>query len=80
MLLTNTSLQMERNGLVLVFEDIPTYVCANCNADEIPGRIADRIWDLADALADSAHRVKGSPIGVERIHVDFGRKAQRTAA
>ena len=42
------SLQLERGGIVLIFEDVPCLECSSCGQQEIPGAIAEEISILAE--------------------------------
>ena len=42
------SLQLERGGMVLIFEDVPCLECSSCGQQEIPGVIAEEISNLSE--------------------------------
>ena len=53
-------LQLERGGMVLIFEDVPCLECSSCGQQEIPGAIAEEISTLAEYFVEANQTVRRS--------------------
>ncbi|MBC8235310.1 YgiT-type zinc finger protein [bacterium] len=65
------SLQLERGGMVLIFEDVPCLECPSCGQQEIPGAIAEEISNLAEYFVKANQTVKDVPVSIGRINIDL---------
>ncbi|MBU0567434.1 YgiT-type zinc finger protein [bacterium] len=66
-----TSLQLEREGIVLIFEDVPSIECPYCGEQEIPGTIAEEVSVLAEYFMKAKQMVAELPVPVERININL---------
>ena len=64
-------LQLAREGIVLIFEDVPCLECPSCGQQEIPGAIAEEISNLAEYFVKVNQVVKDTPVSIGRINVDL---------
>ncbi|HIE28054.1 TPA: YgiT-type zinc finger protein [Candidatus Poribacteria bacterium] len=75
------SLQLEREGIVLIFEDVPCLECPSCGQQEIPGAIAEEISNLAEYFVKANQAVKDTPaVSIGRINIDLEPQATFTSA
>jgi YgiT-type zinc finger domain-containing protein len=65
------SLQLDRRGIVLIFEDVPCLECSSCGQQEIPGAIAEEISNLAEYFVKVNQTAKDMPVSIGRINVDL---------
>ena len=65
------SLQLERDGLVFIFEDVPALVCSVCGEEDIPGKVAEEIGEIAEQLIQTAQAAADRPLPVQRINIHF---------
>lgn len=73
---SRTSLQLEREGIVLIFEDVPCIECPYCGEEELPGIIAEKVSFLAEYFMKANQTVTELPVLVERINVNLASQAE----
>lgn len=72
--LSRTSIQLEREGIVLIFEDVPCIECLYCGEQEIPGIIAEEVSSLAEYFMKANQTIENIPALVERININLASK------
>ena len=73
------SMQLERGGMVLIFEDVPCFECSSCGQQEIPGTIAEEISTLAEYFVKANQTIKDMPVSIGRINIDLESQATLTS-
>ena len=73
---TRTSLQLEREEIVLIFEDVPCLECPYCGEQEIPGVFAEEVSTLAEYFMKANQTIKNIPVSVERININLASQVE----
>lgn len=53
----NTTVTFERNGMIIVFKDVPAAICANCGESYVDGKVSAILMRKATEAADAGVQV-----------------------